>query len=94
MTQLLNHVGLTLAVVPFKNTCCSHCSVYSHVDKSVQKTRHKANLQLPHSGPRQRTLCTVYLLVFLCEFGLILLFGLDLKTGVMKGEGAHLPLTT
>lgn len=70
MTQLLNHVDLTLVVKPFKNT---YCSVYIHVDKVVQKTRHNANLQPPHFGPLQSTLCSMCLQVFLCEFGLILL---------------------
>lgn len=37
MTQLLNHVDFTLVVKPFKNTYCTYCSVYIHVDNKSQK---------------------------------------------------------
>lgn len=64
-------------LIPFKNT---YCSVYIHVDKVVQKTRHWANLQPSHFGPLQSTLCSTCLQVFLCGLGLIFAFGLDIKT--------------
>lgn len=44
--------------------------------------KNKADLQ-----PLQSTLCSMCLQVFLCDFGLILLFDLDIKTGLAEERG-------
>ena len=55
------------------------------MDKIVQTTGHKANLQTPHFGPLQSTLCSMCLQMCLCELGLSLLFGFgSQKTELVK----------